>query len=208
MAKQVGVFLTQADQQVLQRLLDKERSRGINPPIRPPDDPNHPSTDCYLARIPENGIPGTDEMGTGTVGDADDIPGTEVCDIINITGYGTGSPLDYLFGTVPSLTLPVFNCSKIPVLSKYSIVVKEKFGRWMVPGTHISLAKATTDIGTSTTFTEYDWWKGSPLDGEVASGLPKPEIITLLPIDSGLFFMAIPVGNYVQAMALQCNIEL
>lgn len=115
---------TEADVKIIQDLLARERSRVTRPrahDVRLHDDA---APDFYVAKTPEDGIPGLEEdrTDTGTGYGEDDTPGSAECDIYKVTdGVMEAMGFTLLLHNLSPLTIPPF---------KWVFAERDKTGTW------------------------------------------------------------------------------
>ena len=142
-------FLSDADIQVLQKLLDAHRGQLGNTPNRPPTEhswsegEDHQAPEVYIAKpqtvagIPKL-LPAGIETGTATgtaiqvSNSLYDEPGKALCDLYQIVTDGvSGDPeLHQIVGS----TQMVYNLTEGDLEQDWLTVIRTKFGRWVVAG--------------------------------------------------------------------------
>lgn len=117
----------ESDQRILRELVRQVRTGRLNPQIQnvpPTDDPQAPET--YIALPPDDGIPALIRIGTAAIPQEGDSPGTANCDIYNISSAGGLTKV----GTVSE---KVYNLTTTLVQQDWIIVIRTKFGLWVIP---------------------------------------------------------------------------
>lgn len=107
------------------------------------DHQEHPTPDVYIARVPDDGIPGLNLNVTGTASGSslDDQPGSAECDIYKIIqqsggldGTGTGGVVP-LLQAVTGVSRTVYNLSRCAIEAAsdglYIAVTRDKYGSWV-----------------------------------------------------------------------------
>lgn len=143
-----AVVLTEHDAAVIQRLIDRERGSVKNTQARPDTEGvvahDYPSSDSYLAKAPAGGIPALTTSG------ADLRAGVAECEVYRVVP-ATTSGGHSLLKQVGETKVRVYNPSTAAVPGgAYPVVVKDKFGQWLVPpaGTAALIATVTAVSGS------------------------------------------------------------
>lgn len=140
------MYLSESDRAVLQKTINQVLRRPINSNPFEATDQYH-TQDVYVAKLPDNGIPGL------CVGKTD-VPGSATCEIYKLTafnrpGTGTGSVFGIVLGTgsgtgtcidpdidqyyLESIGIEreIFNVYPQDINSKYIVVRRDKYGYWL-----------------------------------------------------------------------------
>lgn len=125
MSKDVqAIFLTEADQEILRRVIEGEKTRIQNPKILPPPPPVRNSRGMYIA-LPQDGITALGELGTGGYGDEEgdaDTPGSGLCELFRLA--------DGELHSLGGKTERVYNISRTAIGRQWIQVHQDRFGVW------------------------------------------------------------------------------
>jgi len=116
------VALTPEDGRLLQKILAEYRARPQNQPLPNIDPLQHgESSDCYVAAIPEAGLPAA-TVFTGTL-----IPGKVICNVYQLSDLGMAGSGEL---PVPDFSIVVYNTSTTAISQGYRPIIRDKFGDW------------------------------------------------------------------------------
>lgn len=123
-----GYVLSKKDLILLRQFLHKFKrlQHFTNPFGRPPDNTidneEMPSTDMYIARTPDTGIPGLTSAGSTGIGDT---PGKATCTIFKIDGNTE------LTDDVTDYTQVIYNLNATPMdADAWILTMRDKYGSW------------------------------------------------------------------------------
>ena len=125
-----GYFLSESDLRILKALIAKEKNTVRRTRNRVEDDePDIQSPDVYIALPPVSGIPALTRPGSGSDQPVSfaDSPGVAKCTIYQLIEGDTPS------FEQTSITQNVYNLSTGEVGHDWTLVVRDKFGRYLVP---------------------------------------------------------------------------
>lgn len=118
--------LNEDDRRVLKEVIDREARR----PKNSVDDggPGHPvhTSEVYIAKVPEGGIPALEIEAAYGTGDDTYIPGEASCEIYKLDN--TVDPPELI---PAGFSRTVYNVTDSVLSSEFVIIVRDKFGRWV-----------------------------------------------------------------------------
>lgn len=127
-------LLSESDAESIRRLIDTSKRTIQQSRSRPPethtDHEEQQSSDVYIARTPDEGIPAlNEEAGTGT-GSIVDTVGYAECEIYRVLAPTSTTPR--LHRVSKHFSQVVYNILTIPIIGGAWILIdKDKFGRWI-----------------------------------------------------------------------------
>lgn len=118
--------LSQAQINLINKIIYQHLRKYVNTKGLPPDDKiDHEETftpEMYIARTPEQGIPGLTSMGTTGIGD---VPGVADCNIFTVL------PNAETTEKINTLQRRIYNMSPDPIEgNKWILTTRDKYGRW------------------------------------------------------------------------------
>lgn len=113
---------SEQDKIVLEWMYEQLKRRVLNNPILPEEVRNHNSTDCYVAKLPDDGIPALSYNGGINSG-----PGYADCDIYKIIEDSSSYVL-----IEAGFQEKVFNISDSAITGNYAKITRDKYGMWIV----------------------------------------------------------------------------
>lgn len=131
-------YISESDAQILRQMAADYRRRVGNTTGRGRrdgiEDEESNAPEVYIARIPDGGITALDEnvTGTGTGPPLDDVASSAECSIYRLLDDGTGTGL---FEPVDGLSKRVYNLSPNGIEgNQWLPVIRDKFGVWVPTG--------------------------------------------------------------------------